>query len=415
MDDTRPAPRADPDAPAFPPTRAAGLDRLAAFVDRAGHHYARGRNHDLPGHPHVSGLSPYLRHRAVTEAEVARAVVDRHGREGAEKFLWELFWRTYFKGWLERRPVIWDGHRRALARARDRLATEAGLCRAWEDACEGRTGIEPFDHWAREVAATGYLHNHARMWFASIWMHTLRLPLALGADFFLRHLLDGDPASNTLSWRWVAGLHTEGKVYRARARNIAQHTGGRFDPEVLGHRLAREDQMPDAAFRPHPPPAPVPADMAWEDGCRTGLLLHDDDLDPGDLLARGLRPVSAAVLSATEGRSPFRVSGNVARFARALAADAARRCGDRCFATAPTGDLDALVGWARENRLEQVVAPYAPAGPVCAALDRLEERLHVPLVRPLRRWDAAAWPWCTAGYHKLRARIPQILDAALAG
>jgi deoxyribodipyrimidine photo-lyase len=65
----------------------------------------------------------------------------------------------------------------------------------------------------QELVETGYLHNHARMWFASIWIFTLRLPWELGADFFLRHLLDGDAASNTLSWRWVAGLHTKGKHY----------------------------------------------------------------------------------------------------------------------------------------------------------------------------------------------------------
>ena len=61
------------------------------------------------------------------------------------------------------------------------------------------TGIEGFDDWARELVDTGYMHNHARMWFASIWIFTLRLPWALGADFFLRHLLDADAASNTLS------------------------------------------------------------------------------------------------------------------------------------------------------------------------------------------------------------------------
>ncbi len=84
--------------------------------------------------------------------------------------------------------------------------------------------------------SAGYLHNHARMWFASIWIFTLRLPWVLGADFFMRHLCDGDPASNTLSWRWVAGLHTRGKTYLARASNIATYTGGRFTPQ--DHDLA---------------------------------------------------------------------------------------------------------------------------------------------------------------------------------
>jgi deoxyribodipyrimidine photo-lyase len=70
----------------------------------------------------------------------------------------------------------------------------------------GRTGIACFDQWTGELLETGYLHNHARVWFSSIWIFTLRLPWKLGADFFIRFLNDGDSASNTLSWRWVAGL-----------------------------------------------------------------------------------------------------------------------------------------------------------------------------------------------------------------
>ena len=62
------------------------------------------------------------------------------------------------------------------------------------------------------------------MWFASIWIHTLELQWELGADFFLKHLLDGDPASNTLSWRWVAGIHTKGKNYIARKSNIEKYS-----------------------------------------------------------------------------------------------------------------------------------------------------------------------------------------------
>ena len=71
------------------------------------------------------------------------------------------------------------------------------------------------------------MHNHARLWFASIWIFTLKLPWELGAAFFLEHLHDGDPASNTLSWRWVAGLHTKGKNYVASADNIEKFTDGK--------------------------------------------------------------------------------------------------------------------------------------------------------------------------------------------
>ena len=211
--------------PDNPPTREEGLRRLAAFIPKSGRDYAARRNFDLPGHPHVSGLSPYIRHRLVTEEEALRAILGRYALSTAEKAVQEVFWRTYWKGWLELRPEIWTDYRRGVRAALDRIRTETGLRLNWEAACRGETGIDGFDHWARELAATGYLHNHARMWFASIWTFTLRLPWELGADFFLRHLLDGDPASNTLSWRWVAGLQTRGKHYLARPANVEIHRG----------------------------------------------------------------------------------------------------------------------------------------------------------------------------------------------
>ena len=116
-----------------------------------------------------------------------------------------------------------------------------------EAAEQGRTGIDCFDAWSTELRETGWLHNHVRMWFASIWMFTLRLPWELGADFFARELIDFDPASNTLSWRWVAGLHTRGKNYVARADNIARYTQGRYNPAGQ----LDEDPAPLSEAEPH--------------------------------------------------------------------------------------------------------------------------------------------------------------------
>jgi deoxyribodipyrimidine photo-lyase len=207
----------------FPPTRQAALERLAGFVPAAGRAYVEGRNLDPgPGEPGaVSRLSPYLRHRVISEAEAVDAVLQVQGPAGADKFIQEVLWRTYWKGWLEMRPSTWSRFLETRDRQRDGLADS----RALADAEAGRTGIGGFDDWARELAQTGYLHNHARMWFASIWIFTLRLPWALGADLFLRRLVDADPASNTLSWRWVAGLQTPGKTYLATRENIARFTG----------------------------------------------------------------------------------------------------------------------------------------------------------------------------------------------
>ena len=219
----------------FTPTRAAGLAALADFVDRAGHDYAETRNFDRgPGdRANVSMLSPYLRYRLVTESEVVAAVRARHPGETAAKFIQEVFWRTYWKGWLELRPSVWTYYLEDLASLE---ATSGGWRRDYDRALAGATGIDCFDAWIAELAEFGYLHNHARMWFASIWIFTLRLPWQLGAALFWHYLYDGDAASNTLSWRWVAGLQTAGKTYLAQADNIARYTGGCFTAAGLAAR-----------------------------------------------------------------------------------------------------------------------------------------------------------------------------------
>jgi hypothetical protein len=93
----------------------------------------------------------------------------------------------------------------------------------YQKAINGETHLTFFNDWIKKLKEDGYLHNHVRMWFASIWIFTLDLPWQLGANFFMEKLLDGDPASNTLSWRWVAGIQTKGKHYLARKNNIIKY------------------------------------------------------------------------------------------------------------------------------------------------------------------------------------------------
>jgi deoxyribodipyrimidine photo-lyase len=378
----------------FVPTRAAGLARLAAFLPRAGRDYAALRNHDDAAKSHVSTLSPWLRHRLIGEQEVIAAAAHTHGN-AAEKFVSEVLWRTYWKGWLELRPQVWTAYRAGLARALDRLAVESGLRADWEAACTGRTGIDGFDDWARELADTGYLHNHARMWFASIWIFTLRLPWELGADFFLRYLLDGDPASNTLSWRWVGGLHTPGKTYLATADNIARHTGGRFRPQGLAREAL---PLPGP---PNPPPMAPPQGDRPDPQAATALILHEDDLDPDLPLTSGPRPVATALLTLPQGRSPLAPHPRIAAWATEAAAGVAAEAGDRLGAVTPVTDPASLADWASATGAAQVVMPWAPAGPVADALADLAPRLAARgqrLVRLLRPWDATHWPHATRGF-----------------
>ena len=385
----------------FTPSRAAGLARLTDFMPRAGRDYAQRRNLDLPGQPHVSMLSPWLRHRLVTEAEVIDAVLRAHPH-GAEKFLAEIWWRTYWKGWLELRPGIWAGYLQGVQAGLNRMAVEPGLAARAEAAMLGETGIEGFDHWARELVATGYLHNHARMWFASIWIFTLRLPWELGADFFLRHLIDGDPASNTLSWRWVGGLHTAGKTYLATADNIAKHTNGRFQPVGL---------VPDAPalpMTPVPAAGPAPAGDRLDLTAATLLLVTEEDLCLDHLLDQGLRPCAVAVLTDVAGRSPLAVSDAVHRFTSGAITDALSRLG---FPDAPRfgrQDIGLLVAHAAREGTTQLATPYAPRGPISSALDelsRLAEAQDIRLVRVLRDHDRLAWPHATHGFFRFREAV----------
>ncbi len=395
-------------APLWIPTRRAGLDRLAAFLPRAGRTYARERNVDRgpEDRANVSALSPWIRRRLITEEEVLAAVLARHGYANAEKFIQEICWRTYWKGRLELRPSVltrFDDERIALEA---RLAEERELARAVERATAGETGIACFDAWARELLATGYLHNHARMWFASVWIFTLRLPWQIGADFFFKHLLDADPASNTLSWRWVGGLQTRGKHYLARADNIRSYTEGRFDPRGLLSEDARPlpDEGAPPPIVPLPPADPVPHETV-------ALLLTEEDLHPESL------GIECDVCAVAALASPPIAGAErpAARFGAGAIEDGLRRAtahfDARCDGVLVDGD--ALLAWARGCGARTVVTAYPPTGLIARELARTEAALArdgIRLARIRRAWDDAAWPHATSGFFAFKERIPKLLD-----
>ena len=398
-------------------TRAAGLARLESFLPKAGRRYAAERNYDRgPGkHDRVSGLSPYLRHRLVLEEEVIRGLLDRHDPETADKFLSEVFWRSYWKGWLQLRPEVWERYRRDVGALAGALESGSSLRDRWQAACSGATGIGCFDAWAQELAGTGYLHNHARMWFASIWIFTLKLPWQLGADFFLRHLLDGDPASNTLSWRWVAGLQTKGKTYLARPDNIAKFTGGRFTPgkELAGEAIALEEPpLGEPMARLDEPSLPDP-------DAPTLLVVGEDDLLPEKLVA-GLGGITAAAPLLTHGRrSPLGLSSLVRDFTLEAFDDVFARLKDKRAIPCERGPLNSIwetgdyVHWAKESGARQVVMPFAALGPGAEAAEELRCALTaegISFVPLLRSWDRTVWPKATHGFFRFKKPIPGMLE-----
>lgn len=389
--------------PNFPASRDEALLRLAQFVPSAGRQYELGRNTDAgPGQPSaVSRLSPYLRHRLIHEQEVISQVLARHKLHAAEKFVQEVLWRTYWKGWIERRPSVWHRFLEERDRARDVFSGRTAIIQAEN----GLTGIDAFDFWARELVETGYLHNHARMWFASIWIFTLRLPWALGADFFLRHLIDADAASNTLSWRWVAGLQTVGKTYLATSENIARYTNGRFAPKGLAQEaFALTEPLIEAAAILN---APDRIDAAKP----SILLVTHEDMHPESALEGAATYHSAIIASDDE-----LLWGERARqFVKLAAAETATRAAAYfgCDASTIAGlNAQSLISAAHAAGVRQIVTPYAPVGPVADGLMQLVPvlaREGISLVQPRRAWDSAFWPHAKKGFFAFKERIPVTL------
>ena len=191
------------------------------FIQKGLRDYSSKRNYDLgpESRENTSNLSKYISHRIINEYDLVKEVLSQYNLQKVDKFIQEIFWRVYWKGWLEHRSEVW----------RDFVDSDPTYSEEeYKKAINGETGIECFDDWVKELKTENYLHNHTRMWFASIWIFTLNLPWELGARFFMKHLFDGDAASNTLSWRWVAGIQTQGKNYLARESNIRKFTNQRY-------------------------------------------------------------------------------------------------------------------------------------------------------------------------------------------
>ena len=210
----------------FEASRAKAVDKLNTFVEQNLSDYSKLRNFDFgpSNRSNVSCLSPYITHGIINELEVINKSLKKFSFAKNEKFIQEVLWRVYWKGWLELRPDVWSDYLIEL----DKIKKEFKNNQSYLDAIEGKTNVDCFNQWVIELKESNYLHNHTRMWFASIWIFTLELPWQLGAEFFMQHLFDGDAASNTLGWRWVAGIQTQGKHYLVSEWNINKFTNNRF-------------------------------------------------------------------------------------------------------------------------------------------------------------------------------------------
>jgi deoxyribodipyrimidine photo-lyase len=400
------------------------LAAWATFLPRV-KNYAAGRNHVQIGHGHVSRLSAALRHRLITEDEILRDTQDHHSFTAAEKWLQEVCWRRYWKGWLEMRPQVWTMWRHRVRELRTTLPEEV-LKRA-DAVAAGQSGVACMDLLARELIETGYLHNHARMWWASFWIHAEGLPWELGADFFFRHLLDADPASNTLSWRWVAGLQTPGKTYLVRLSNLEKyaHAGllsDRSGSERIADGAVRPSIPKDQADTSRHPLSDFPTELPQGTG-RAGLWLHADDLTPElGPLAKFTPVVVAAFTSERTYRDRYRLDDKRVHALRTVLADGIARSAAhyRCV-TSLTEVADTAAGielWARSQQLTEVVAFAPTVGPVGDLVPRLSTLLagsgiRLSLIR--RASDAHAFRLASSGFFPFWEKMSRSLPSGVSG
>lgn len=195
----------------FEPTTAAARARVAAVRPAA---YARTRN-AIEGD--VTRLSPYLTHGLITLPQVLAGVLQRGPLPVQHKLIYEFGWREYFHHvWLHEGDGIFASLHEGV------LPDNAYARELPADIRQGATGVPAIDQAVRELYATGYLHNHARMWLASYVVHLRKVHWRAGADWLYGHLLDGDLASNHLSWQWVAATASH-KPYLFNADNVERY------------------------------------------------------------------------------------------------------------------------------------------------------------------------------------------------
>ena len=385
----------------FTPNKNAALDRVNQFISNKLIYYQSKRNYDFGDIDmnYVSYLSPYLRHRVITEEFVIKEALSKHPLKKIEKFVQEILWRTYWKGWLQLRPKVWSDYKSNLNKLKEKHELISIL--------EYKTNIKCFDEWTKELVEKNYLHNHVRMWYASIWIHTLNLPWQLGADFSMKYLFDGDPASNTLSWRWVAGLHTKDKSYLATKSNIQKFTNNRCTPEDYAlTKIPRNHQLID--YRPNSMKFNEMIDIKWDN--KTGLLITCEDLDL-DSAKDIIFPIKNVYLLVCTPEEREIYSEPVLNFKRNIINDTADIIKNNISHLCTSSEID-LISWATENNLKRIVTLSTPIGYINDYITKNKTELRnfsIDLTKIFREYDMKFWNFASKGffnfYQKAKDRL----------
>ena len=374
----------------FEASRAKAVHRLNDFVENNLSEYSKLRNFDFgpDNRSNISCLSPYITHGIINELEVIDKSLKKFSFLKNEKFIQEVLWRVYWKGWLELRPNVWSDYLIELDNFRDEFKNDQNYL----NAIEGKTDIDCFNQWIIELKEKNYLHNHARMWFASIWIFTLELPWQLGSEFFMKHLYDGDAASNTLGWRWVAGVQTQGKHYLASEWNIKKFTNNRFQNIKLN-----ENAPPKISGKSFP--------IIKQEFNNPGnieernLLIFENNLSFEITEFQKYKFKKIYIISNKNEHRSIKLSKKLLKFKSLLIEDQEQRLKDKSI------DCE-VIDLSEIKNIENCYCLYPTVG---ENLDYLNSN-NLKIDFLYRNLDQLAWQYCNKGFFNFKNYIPKIIS-----
>ena len=375
----------------FKTTRASAIENLDNFIKNNLGEYSKLRNFDFGPNKrsNTSCLSPYITHGVINEKEVISKSLERFSFSKNEKFIQEVLWRTYWKGWLELRSGVWDDYLLDLKRIKEEFKDN----KSYLNAIEGNTEIECFNEWVNELKTYNYLHNHTRMWFASIWIFTLDLPWQLGAEFFMQHLYDGDTASNTLGWRWVAGIQTQGKHYLASEWNIKKFTNNRFENIKLNENAPPiiNDKNYTILHKTFENPINIE---------EKNLLVFENNLafEITDFAIQKFKKI-LLIDNKNENRN-IKLSKNVVNFKVGLIEEQKKRLEEKSI-NCEIIDINEI------KNLESCYCLYPTVG---ENLDYINQNSLKNIEFLYRKLDQNSWKFCNKGFFNFKKYIPKIVE-----
>ena len=374
----------------FEASRAKALNQLNNFVENNLGEYSKLRNFDFgpEKRSNISCLSPYITHGIINEQEIIQKALNKFSFSKNEKFIQEVLWRTYWKGWLELRPNVWTDYLVELNQIKNKFQNNQNYL----SAIEGKTSIDCFNEWVKELKENNYLHNHTRMWFASIWIFTLELPWQLGAEFFMQHLYDGDAASNTLGWRWVAGVQTQGKHYLASEWNIKKFTNNRFQNIKLNEHAP--PKISEKSYQIIKQNFNNPPNIEQKN-----LLIFENNLsfEITDFKKKNFKKIYL-VSNKNENRS-IKLSEKLVKFKSLLIKDQGQKLKDQSI------DCQ-IIDISEITNIENCYGLYPTVG---ENLDFLNSN-NLKIDFLYRNLDKLAWQYCNKGFFNFKNYIPKIVS-----